>query len=433
MTVSPLAPDRFPDMPAIAGLGLATAASGLKYTGRDDMLLMHCDKGSSIAAVFTKSDTAAAPVQWSRDALASGHPPAAILVNAGNANAFTGSAGTATVTASATGMAQRIGCTPQAVLLASTGVIGEPLDSRVLEATFDGLVADIGQNNSDENGSDNASDNASNDASNNGGDNWSAAAAAIMTTDTFPKGASTTCMIGDTTVTLSGIAKGAGMIAPDMATMLGFIATDAALPAPALTQLLRTATERSFNAITVDSDTSTNDSVFLVATGAAGNQTPTSADDPILDEFVAALDRVMQDLACQIVRDGEGANKFITIDVTGATDDAAAHKIALSIANSPLVKTAIAGEDANWGRIVMAVGKAGLGVDQSQVGIAIGSITVAADGMRVEGYDETPVAAHMAGQDVAIAVQIGDGAGTSRVWTCDLTHGYVDINADYRS
>jgi glutamate N-acetyltransferase/amino-acid N-acetyltransferase len=425
MTVSPLAPDRFPDMPAIAGLGLATAASGLKYTGRDDMLLMHCATGSSIAAVFTKSDTAAAPVQWSRDALASGHPPAAILVNAGNANAFTGSAGTATVTASATGMAQRIGCTPQAVLLASTGVIGEPLDSRVLEATFDGLVADISQNNSIENASDNAS--------NNGDDNWSAAAAAIMTTDTFPKGASTTCMIGDVPVTLSGIAKGAGMIAPDMATMLGFIATDAALPAPALTQLLRTATERSFNAITVDSDTSTNDSVFLVATGAAGNQAPTSADDPILDEFVAALDRVMQDLACQIVRDGEGANKFITIDVVGASDDTAARKIALSIANSPLVKTAIAGEDANWGRIVMAVGKAGLGVDQSRVGIAIGGITVAADGMRVEGYDETPVAAHMAGQDVAIAVQIGDGAGTSRVWTCDLTHGYVDINADYRS
>ena len=425
MIVSPLAPDRFPDMPAIAGLGLATAASGLKYTGRDDMLLMHCDKGSSIAAVFTKSDTAAAPVQWSRDALASGHPPAAILVNAGNANAFTGSAGIATVTASATGMAQRIGCTPQAVLLASTGVIGEPLDSRVLEATFDGLVADISQNNSIENASDNAS--------NNGDDNWSAAAAAIMTTDTFPKGASTTCMIGDTTVTLSGIAKGAGMIAPDMATMLGFIATDAALPAPALTQLLRTATERSFNAITVDSDTSTNDSVFLVATGAAGNQAPTSADDPILDEFVAALDRVMQDLACQIVRDGEGASKFITIDVTGATDDAAARQIALSIANSPLVKTAIAGEDANWGRIVMAVGKAGLGVDQSRVGIAIGGITVAADGMRVEGYDETPVAAHMAGQDVTIAVQIGDGAGTSRVWTCDLTHGYIEINADYRS
>ena len=425
MTVSPLAPDRFPDMPAIAGLGLATAASGLKYTGRDDMLLMHCDKGSSIAAVFTKSDTAAAPVQWSRDALASGHPPAAILVNAGNANAFTGSAGIATVTASATGMAQRIGCTPQAVLLASTGVIGEPLDSRVLEATFDGLVADISQNNSIENASDNAS--------NNGDDNWSAAAAAIMTTDTFPKGASTTCMIGDVPVTLSGIAKGAGMIAPDMATMLGFIATDAALPAPALTQLLRTATERSFNAITVDSDTSTNDSVFLVATGAAGNQAPTSSDDPILDEFVAALDRVMQDLACQIVRDGEGANKFITIDVVGASDDTAARKIALSIANSPLVKTAIAGEDANWGRIVMAVGKAGLGVDQSRVGIAIGGITVAADGMRVEGYDETPVAAHMAGQDVAIAVQIGDGAGTSRVWTCDLTHGYIDINADYRS
>ena len=413
MIVSPLAPDRFPDMPAIAGLGLATAASGLKYTGRDDVLLMQCTEGSSLAAVFTTSDTAAAPVQWSRDVLASGHPPAAILVNAGNANAFTGSAGIATVTASANGMARRLGCAPQAVLLASTGVIGEPLDAAVLEATFDALVADVRQNNS--------------------GDNWAAAAAAIMTTDTFPKGASTTCMIGDTTVTLSGIAKGSGMIAPDMATMLGFIATDAALPASVLTQLLRAATNHSFNAITVDSDTSTNDSVFLLATAAAGNRTPASAEDPLLDDFVAALDRVMQDLACQIVRDGEGASKFITIDVTGATDDAAARQIALSIANSPLVKTAIAGEDANWGRIVMAVGKAGLGVDQSRVGIAIGGITVAADGMRVEGYDETPVAAHMAGQDVTIAVQIGDGAGTSRVWTCDLTHGYIEINADYRS
>ena len=417
MIVSPLAPDRFPDMPAIAGLGLATAASGLKYTGRDDVLLMQCAEGSSFAAVFTTSDTAAAPVQWSRDVLASGHPPAAILVNAGNANAFTGSAGIATVTASANGMARRLGCAPQAVLLASTGVIGEPLDAAVLEATFDALVADVRQNNSGESS----------------GDNWAAAAAAIMTTDTFPKGASTTCMIGDTTVTLSGIAKGSGMIAPDMATMLGFIATDAALPASVLTQLLRTATNHSFNAITVDSDTSTNDSVFLLATAAAGNRTPASAEDPLLDDFVAALDRVMQDLACQIVRDGEGASKFITIDVTGATDDAAARQIALSIANSPLVKTAIAGEDANWGRIVMAVGKAGLGVDQSRVGIAIGGITVAADGMRVEGYDETPVAAHMAGQDVTIAVQIGDGAGTSRVWTCDLTHGYIEINADYRS
>ena len=333
MIVSPLAPDRFPDMPAIAGLGLATAASGLKYTGRDDVLLMQCAEGSSFAAVFTTSDTAAAPVQWSRDVLASGHPPAAILVNAGNANAFTGSAGIATVTASANGMARRLGCAPQAVLLASTGVIGEPLDAAVLEATFDALVADVRQNNS----------------GNNSGENWFAAAAAIMTTDTFPKGASTTCMIGDTTVTLSGIAKGSGMIAPDMATMLGFIATDAALPAPVLTQLLRAATNHSFNAITVDSDTSTNDSVFLLATAAAGNRTPASAEDPLLDDFVAALDRVMQDLACQIVRDGEGASKFITIDVTGATDDAAARQIALSIANSPLVKTAIAGEDANWG------------------------------------------------------------------------------------
>ena len=254
-----------------------------------------------------------------------------------------------------------------------------------------------------------------------------------MTTDTFAKGASASCLIGDTPVTIAGIAKGSGMIAPNMATMLGFVATDAALPAPILQILLATATRRSFNAITVDSDTSTNDSVFLVATAVAAHQVPTTVDDPLLDDFVRALDQVMQDLAIQIVRDGEGASKLITIDVAGAPDEDTAHHIAMSIANSPLVKTAIAGEDANWGRIVMAVGKAGADIDQTQLCIDIGGVAVAASGMRVDDYDETPVTAHMTGKHVEISVRVGTGSGTARVWTCDLTHDYIEINADYRS
>jgi glutamate N-acetyltransferase/amino-acid N-acetyltransferase len=407
MTLSRLAPDHFPDMPAIAGLSLATAASGLKYTGRDDVMLMQCAEGSTLAAVFTTSDTAAAPVQWSRDRLADDTAISAILVNAGNANAFTGTAGTATVMACTTALSRHLGCAPESVMLASTGVIGEPLDATILEATFDSLV--------------------------NQTTGWPAAAAAIMTTDTFAKGASANCMIGDIPVTVAGIAKGSGMIAPDMATMLGFIATDAALPVSILQHLLSAATRHSFNSITVDSDTSTNDSVFLLATAAAGNAAPQSPDDPILGDFAAALGQVMQDLAKQIVRDGEGASKLITIDVTGTADDEIAHRVAMSIANSPLVKTAIAGEDANWGRIVMAVGKSGAAIDQTQLGIDIGGVAVARNGMRVDDFDEAPVTAHMTGQHVDIAVHVGAGSGKARVWTCDLTHGYIDINADYRS
>ena len=407
MTLSRLAPDHFPDMPAIAGLSLATAASGLKYTGRDDVMLMQCAEGSTLAAVFTTSDTAAAPVQWSRDRLADGTAISAILVNAGNANAFTGTAGTATVMACTAALARHLGCAPESVMLASTGVIGEPLDATILETTFDSLVNQTA--------------------------GWPAAAAAIMTTDTFAKGASASCKIGDIPVTIAGIAKGSGMIAPDMATMLGFIATDAVLPVSILQHLLSAATRRSFNSITVDSDTSTNDSVFLLATAAAGNAAPQSPDDPLLDDFAAALEQVMQDLAKQIVRDGEGASKLITIDVTGTADDEIAHRVAMSIANSPLVKTAIAGEDANWGRIVMAVGKSGAAIDQTQLGIDIGGIAVARNGMRVDDFDEAPITAHMTGQHVDIAVHVGAGNGKARVWTCDLTHGYIDINADYRS
>ena len=407
MTLSRLAPDHFPDMPAIAGLSLATAASGLKYTGRDDVMLMQCAEGSTLAAVFTTSDTAAAPVQWSRDRLADDTTISAILVNAGNANAFTGTAGTATVMACTTALSRHLGCAPESVMLASTGVIGEPLDATILEATFDSLV--------------------------NQTTGWPAAAAAIMTTDTFAKGASANCMIGDIPVTVAGIAKGSGMIAPDMATMLGFIATDAALPVSILQHLLSAATRHSFNSITVDSDTSTNDSVFLLATAAAGNAAPQSPDDPILGDFAAALGQVMQDLAKQIVRDGEGASKLITIDVTGTADDEIAHRVAMSIANSPLVKTAIAGEDANWGRIVMAIGKLGIGIPSDAISIDIGGYAVARDGMRIADYDETPIAAHMTGQMIDLAVTIGTGDGKARVWTCDLTHGYISINAEYRS
>ena len=407
MTVSPPAPAAFPAMPDIKGVTLSTAASGMKYTGRDDMLLMRLDGSGSIAAVFTKSDTAAAPVQWCRQQLGAGGRTRAILVNAGNANAFTGDGGMAAVTACCESVAAKLGCAASEVLTASTGVIGEPLDSAVLAARFDDLAS--------------------------GSADWQAAAQAILTTDTFAKGASATAAIAGTDVQIAGIAKGSGMIAPDMATMLGFIATDAALPQPVLAALLADATNRSFNAITVDSDTSTNDSVYLMASGAAANAEVTAADDSALDSFRDALDRVMQDLARQIVRDGEGATKFITIAVTGAANDRAAHGIGMSIANSPLVKTAIAGEDANWGRIVMAVGKSGAGIDQRRLDISMGGVLIATAGARLDDYDEAPVAAHMKGEEIDIAVKVGDGAGAARVWTCDLTHGYISINADYRS
>jgi len=407
MTVSPLAPSGFPALATIDGVSLATAASGMKYQGRDDLLLMRLEEGACLAAVFTRSDTAAAPVDWCRKRLAEGVSARAVLVNAGNANAFTGDGGMAAVASCCDGMAAALGCVPEAVMVASTGVIGEPLDTAYLTPHFPALAT--------------------------GQAGWHAAAKAIRTTDTFAKGATASAIIGGTTVQISGIAKGSGMIAPDMATMLGFIATDAALPQPVLAALLADAARRSFNAITVDSDTSTNDSVFLVATGRAGNPQPGRADDPALAGFRAALDGVMQDLATQIVRDGEGATKFITIDVGGAADDATAHRIGLAVANSPLVKTAIAGEDANWGRIVMAVGKVGAGIDPRQLAISIGGIPIAADGARVEGYDEAPVAAHMRGEEITIAITVGSGGGSARIWTCDLTHGYISINADYRS
>ena len=293
-------------------------------------------------------------------------------------------------------------------MVASTGVIGEPLDVGALTPYFPGLV-------------------------DNQTASWQAAANAILTTDTFAKGAHATCLINGTKVTLCGIAKGSGMIAPNMATMLGYIATDATLPASVLEHCLVDAIDDSFNAITVDSDTSTNDSVFLIASGNAANQPITDALDPALNDFQTALRAVTRDLAVQIVRDGEGATKLITIDVAGANNKGTARKIGLAIANSPLVKTAIAGEDANWGRIVMAIGKLGIGISADAISIDIGGYAIARNGMRVADYDETPIAAYMTSHMIDISVTVGTGKGMARVWTCDFTHGYISINADYRS
>ncbi len=364
--------------------------------------------GSSVAGVLTRSETAAAPVDWCREALAGGRARA-LVVNAGNANAFTGRAGKGSVDRTVEATRQLLGCRRREVFIASTGVIGERLPDARLVACLDTLQAELSPN------------------------AWQAAAEAIMTTDTFPKGATRTATIGETEVTVSGIAKGSGMIAPDMATMLAFVFTDAKLPAAVLQPLLRRANERSFNAITVDGDTSTSDTLLLFATSRAKHPKVANPNEPLLRGFRDALDEVLIDLAQQVVRDGEGAQKFITIAVTGAVSRAAARRIGLAIGNSPLVKTAVAGEDANWGRIVMAVGKSGARVDRDRLSIAVGGVPIAREGQAVPNFDETPVARHMKGREIEIAVDIGLGRGRATVWTCDLTHGYIDINADYRT
>ena len=407
MATSPLAPSSFPDLPAISGVKLATAASGMRYPGRDDLMLITLAQNSTVAGVFTQSDTAAAPVYWSK-AIAKTGRAAAIITNAGNANAFTGRLGNLAVEEITNGLSACLGCDSNSIMVASTGVIGEPLDVGKLAPYFTDLV-------------------------DNQNANWYAAANAILTTDTFAKGAHSKCVINEKIVNLCGIAKGSGMIAPNMATMLAYIATDAALPAPILTHCLHAANNNSFNSITVDGDTSTNDSVFLMASGAAKNRPITDADEPALKDFKRALGEVMRDLAIQIVCDGEGATKLITIDVTGAKDNATASQIGLSIANSPLVKTAIAGGDANWGRIVMAIGKLGAGISADAISISIGGHAVARKGMRIVNYEEPPIAAHMSGQMIELGIVVGRGKGVARVWTCDLTHGYISINADYRS
>ncbi|HYD32238.1 MAG TPA: bifunctional glutamate N-acetyltransferase/amino-acid acetyltransferase ArgJ [Azospirillaceae bacterium] len=407
-TVSPLAPARFPDLPPIAGVRFATANSGIRYKGRDDLMMALFDPGTTVAGVTTRSLTAAAPVLWCRQALKGG-AARALVVNAGNANAFTGKAGDATVAATAKAAAALAGCAESEVFLSSTGVIGVPLAPDALAKVLPRLKDEFHA------------------------DHFPVAAKAIMTTDTFPKGATRTAHIDGVKVTINGFAKGSGMIAPDMATMLAYVFTDAAIEAPVLQKLLADANGRSFNAITVDSDTSTSDTCLVFATAKAGNTPVDSIGDPRLAEFRVEFDTLMLDLAHQIVRDGEGATKFVQITVAGADSDAAAKRVAMAIANSPLVKTAIAGEDANWGRIVMAVGKAGERADRDLIKISIGGVLICAEGMQVPGYDEAPVAAHMKGQHIDIDVDLGLGQGTATVWTCDLTHGYIDINGSYRS
>ncbi|MCY4189920.1 MAG: bifunctional glutamate N-acetyltransferase/amino-acid acetyltransferase ArgJ [Rhodospirillaceae bacterium] len=403
---SPLAPERFPDLPPIAGLELAGRHCGLKHSGAKDLMLAVLTPGASVAGVFTRSRCSSAPVDWCKAILPRG-TARAIVCNSGNANAFTGKAGDTTVQHTAQAAADLLQCSADDIYLASTGVIGVPVEADYIGARLPDLAKHLS------------------DAS------WRDAAEAIMTTDTFPKGAGAEAAIDGMTVKIAGFAKGSGMIAPDMATMLGFIFTNANIPAPLLQRILARSNERSFNAITVDGDTSTSDTVLLCATGAAGNAAPT--DLRALKDFERALDAVMIDLAQQIVRDGEGATKFITVNVTGAVSARAARRIGLTIANSPLVKTAIAGEDANWGRIVMAVGKAGERADRDLLSIAIGGVTITKHGQLVSGYDEAPVAAHMKGDEIVVDVDIGIGRRDATVWTCDLTHDYISINGDYRS
>ncbi|MBP7335339.1 bifunctional glutamate N-acetyltransferase/amino-acid acetyltransferase ArgJ [Niveispirillum sp.] len=410
--VSPLAPTSFPSLPPVPGVRLAGHRAGIRYkTPRNDVMVAVLDEGSSVAAVLTRSLTASAPVHRCRAHLAGG-AVRALVVNAGNSNAFTGKAGEAFVDATIDATVALLGCKPSEIFPASTGVIGQPMPSdliaKSLPEAFTKLVPAEGAA-------------------------WEVAARAIMTTDTFPKGASATATIDGVTVTVAGFAKGSGMIAPDMATMLAYVFTDANIAPGPLQAALSSATDRSFNSITVDGDTSTSDTLVLCATRKAAHAAIEDAADPRLAAFAAALDAVCLDLAKQIVRDGEGATKFVEVRVTGAESDAAAKRIALTIANSPLVKTAVAGEDANWGRIVAAVGRAGERADRDLLVISAGGVQICANGMEVPGYDEAPVAAHMKGQEILFEVDIGLGAGKATVWTCDLTHGYIDINGSYRS
>ena len=410
LAVSPLAPKKFAKLPPLSGVDLGTAAAGIKYKGRDDVLVIRLPEGTTAAGVFTTSKTASAPVDLCR-ANVRGGSGRIVVVNSGNSNAFTGKRGVATVEATVVAAARAAGSMASEVYVASTGVIGQPMDPKPL---IDGMATALF--NADE-------------------DQWDKAARAIMTTDTYRKLATRQVEIGGEIVTINGIAKGSGMIAPDLATMLAFVVTDAAIAAPLLQTLISQGADRSFNATTVDSDTSTSDSLLLFATGRAMKKQTniSSVIDPRLGAFRAALEDLLMDLSHQVVRDGEGATKFIAIAVSGAESTAAARRIGLAIANSPLVKTAIAGEDANWGRIVMAVGKSGEAADRDRLAIRIGGVDVAALGEAVPGYKEAPVARHMKGKNIDIEVDVGVGSGAATVWTCDLTHGYISINADYRS
>ena len=406
-TRSPLAPDHFPALPDIAGVTRRVARARYKDWDRCDLTFVELAPGTTVAGVFTRNVCCSSEVELGREQIKGGLGRA-LIVNAGNSNAFTGYRGREAVEQIMEQVAGHLGCDASEVFVSSTGVIGVPLPKDKARAGVEAALTAAPCS-------------------------WEAAAETIGTTDTFAKGSGASAVIGGKPVHVAGIVKGSGMIAPDMATMLGYIFTDAAV-APALLQdMLSEATGGSFNSITVDSDTSTSDTVLLFATGQAGNPVLTTRDDPGADALYAAIREVALDLAQQVVRDGEGASKFIEIQVTGATSDDSAKRVALAIANSPLVKTAIAGEDANWGRVVMAVGKAGEPADRDRLAIRFGDFWVAKDGLPVDGYDEAPVAAHLKGQDIRIGADLGLGEGRATVWTCDLTHGYISINADYRS
>ncbi|BCB17596.1 bifunctional glutamate N-acetyltransferase/amino-acid acetyltransferase ArgJ [Bosea sp. ANAM02] len=409
--VSPLAPKRQPKVPPIPGVRFATAEAGIRYKGRQDVWFALLDEGTQVAGVFTRSKCPSAPVDWCRENLAQGSARA-VVVNSGNANAFTGLKGRDAVKLTAEIAAKAAGCKPQEVFIASTGVIGEPLDATKFKGVLDACAK-------------RAADGP-----------WIDAARAIMTTDTFPKALTRKARIDGRDVVIAGIAKGAGMIAPDMATMLSFVFTDAPIAAPVLQALLSKGVKGSFNAVTVDSDTSTSDTLMLFATGkAAARGVPaiTEINDARLSGFKRALNSILLELAHLVCKDGEGARKFVEVRVTGAASARSAKRVALSIANSPLVKTAIAGEDANWGRVVMAVGKAGEPADRDRLDIGFGDIVVARQGARAPSYDEVAVSDYMKGDNIVITADLGLGRGKATVWTCDLTKAYVEINGDYRS
>ena len=411
--ISPLAPkDGFPKLPIVDGVRFATGQAGVKYTGRDDVMLTEVAAGSSVAGVFTRSSTRSAPVldcQTKLQSLLPADKPIAILVNSGNANAFTGAKGDGSVKAICKAVADEMDTSASCVFTASTGVIGESLPHERIIAQMESLKANLSA------------------------DQGEAAARAIMTTDTFAKGASAEISLNGKTVRIAGFAKGSGMIAPDMATMLVYIFTDAAVEQSTLQSMLSTLNEKSFNAITVDSDTSTSDSLMLAATGKSGAPNINDATSAEGKAFAAALSEVMLELSHLVVKDGEGATKFIEVNVTGAETDASARSIALSIANSPLVKTAIAGEDPNWGRVVMAVGKSGEPADRDKLTISFGDFLVAEKGWVAKSYTEDAGAEYMKNAELSITTDMGIGAGSATVWTCDLTHQYITINADYRS
>jgi glutamate N-acetyltransferase/amino-acid N-acetyltransferase len=403
--LSPLAPAAFPDLPVIGGVHFATTSAGVRYKDRTDVMLVTLAPGTAIAGAFTRSATRSAAVLDCQDKIGGDSSGgAAIIVNSGNANAFTGRLGTESVTAVTGAVAERLGIAARRVFSSSTGVIGEPLPHQRIVDSIDTLKGALNP------------------------EGIGGAARAIMTTDTFPKGAAETVMIDGQAVHIAGIAKGSGMIAPDMATMLVYIFTDAAIDQAILQNTVSALNRTTFNCITVDSDTSTSDTLLVAATGASGIRVTENNIG-----FMEGLRRVMLDLAHQVVRDGEGATKFVEVSVTGAASDAEAHVHAKSIANSPLIKTAIAGEDPNWGRVVMAVGKSGARADRDTLSIWFGDMLVAKDGWVSPEYDEDRAAAYMKNQDIEIHVDLGLGGGTATVWTCDLTHGYIDINADYRS